>query len=310
MFALTPPTSPGGSWTPYLLYSFQGDGDGSFPIGAPAISQNGTIYGVTQYGGAGNCAGIQPGCGTVFALTPSASPGEPWTETLVYAFHGNGDGANPGGGLVIGENGALYGTTPAGGKYFKGSVFELDPPATPGGAWTKTVIYNFTGQDGDGNQPASGLVAGKDGALYGATALGGTSDGGTVFALYPTGSGDAWVEQVLYRFEVQGGLLPVPNGNLAIGAGGALFGTSNYGGIAAPHCPNGCGLVFGVFPTSGGGPWTGKTLYSFGGGADGAGPFGGLVIGEGGVLYGATLYGGDLTCKPPIGCGTVFRVVP
>jgi len=311
VFALTPPAAPGSLWTKYLIYSFGGDGDGAFPTGAPAISQNGTIYGTTQYGGGGDgCSGIQPGCGTVFALTPPASPDEPWTETLVYNFRGHDDGANPGGGLVIDENGALYGTTPIGGEYLKGSVFKLSPPAAPGGAWTKTTIYSFTDKDGDGYQPSSGLVAGPAGVLYGTTALGGEADGGTVFALYRTASGGPWAEQVLYRFEVQQGLLPVPNGNLAMGKGGALFGTTAHAGISAHPCSYGCGFVFGLYPPPDGGAWTEKVLYSFGGGTDGASPLGGLVIGADGSLYGTTLYGGNLSCRPPVGCGTAFRVVP
>ncbi len=311
VFALTPPASPGRPWTKNGLYSFAGEEDGAFPTGAPVISQDGTLYGTTQYGGvAGDCSGILPGCGTVFALTPPASPGEPWTETVLYTFRGRDDGANPGGGLVIGENGALYGTTPVGGEYLEGTVFELHPPAAPGGAWTKTVIYSFTHKDGGGVQPSSGLVAGKDGVLYGTTALGGISDGGTVFALYRPASGGAWTEKVLYRFEVQDGLLPVPNGNLAIGKSGALFGTTAHGGIFVRSCSYGCGLVFALYPSSARGAWTETVLYSFGGGSDGGGPLGGLVIGEEGALYGTTLYGGDPSCKHPIGCGTAFQLVP
>lgn len=311
VFALTPPASPGRPWAKHVLYTFTGDGDGAFPTGAPVIGRDGTLYGTTQYGGAvAGCSGIVPGCGTVFALTPPASPGGPWTETLPYIFRGGGDGYNPGGGLVIDENGNLYGTTPFGGEYLKGAVFELIPPVSAGGAWTKAVIYSFTGKDGDGYQPSSGLVAGKDGGLYGATALGGIADGGMVFALYPPASAGAWTERVLYRFEVQGGLLPVPNGDLAIGKGGAIFGTTAHGGIFAPLCSDGCGLVFGLYPPSAGGAWTAKVLYTFGGGSDGAGPLGGLAIGPEGGLYGATAYGGDLSCKPPIGCGTAFQLVP
>src|ERR1039458_2252942 len=142
------------------------------------------------------------------------------------------------------------------------------------------------------------------------TALGGISDGGTVFALYRPASGGAWTEKVLYRFEVQDGLLPVPNGNLAIGKSGGVFGTTAHGGIFARSCSYGCGLVFALYPSSAGGAWTETVLYSFGGGSDGAGPLGGLVIGEEGALYGTTLYGGDPSCKHPIGCGTAFQLVP
>jgi uncharacterized repeat protein (TIGR03803 family) len=45
-------------------------------------------------------------------------------------------------------------------------------------------------------------------------------------------------------------------------------------------------------------------LYSFTGGADGAGPFAGLIRDAAGNLYGTTKAGGDLACK----CGTVFKL--
>jgi hypothetical protein len=311
VFVLNPPPAPGGPWTRHLLYTFRGGLDGAFPTGSPAVSPNGTIFGTTQYGGGEHgCDGILPGCGAVFALTAPESPGKPWTETLVYSFRGDEDGANPGGGLIVDENGALYGTTPVGGEYFKGSVFKLSPPAVPGGDWTKTIIYSFTNHDGDGSQPSSGLEAGPGGVLYGTTAFGGIADGGTAFALYPSGPGGPWSEKVIYRFDVQDGLLPIPNGNLAIGPNGALFGTTPHAGISASSCNYGCGLVYALYPPSSGDDWTAQILHSFAGGSDGASPLGGLVVGEDGALYGTTLYGGDLTCKPPVGCGTAFRIVP
>jgi uncharacterized repeat protein (TIGR03803 family) len=53
---------------------------------------------------------------------------------------------------------------------------------------------------------------------------------------------------------------------------------------------------------------TEKVLYSFAGGADGAGPFGGLVADAQGNLYGTTATGGNGAC--PGGCGTVFELSP
>jgi uncharacterized repeat protein (TIGR03803 family) len=51
-----------------------------------------------------------------------------------------------------------------------------------------------------------------------------------------------------------------------------------------------------------------SVLYTFQGGADGNHPTSDLVRDSTGNLYGTTQYGGDLSCEPPIGCGTVFRV--
>jgi len=47
-------------------------------------------------------------------------------------------------------------------------------------------------------------------------------------------------------------------------------------------------------------------LYTFTGGSDGRGPFGGVILDGAGNLYGTTTEGGNLACS--LGCGTVFKV--
>src|SRR5438094_4117087 len=53
-------------------------------------------------------------------------------------------------------------------------------------AQTFTVLHSFTG--GDGTFPYAGLVL-SGSTMYGTTALGGGSDGGTVFAVNSDGTG-------------------------------------------------------------------------------------------------------------------------
>jgi hypothetical protein len=114
VYSLTPPASEGGSWTESTVYSFGGVlNDGSNP-GSLLAGSNGDLYGVTAGGGFGD--------GTVFALTPSASPGGTWTETILYRFPFNGDTSSPSS-LGIGPEGALYGTT----YYGVSTVFQLQP---------------------------------------------------------------------------------------------------------------------------------------------------------------------------------------
>jgi uncharacterized repeat protein (TIGR03803 family) len=48
--------------------------------------------------------------------------------------------------------------------------------------------------------------------------------------------------------------------------------------------------------------------YTFMGGTDGAVPEAGLVMDSSGNLYGAAGGGGNLSCNPPYGCGTVFKI--
>ncbi len=75
-------------------------------------------------------------------------------------------------------NGKLYGTTPYGGLYNRGTVFEVNTSGK------ERALYTFNGYS-DGGVPASGLVV-MDGTLYGTTTSGPSSHPyGTVFALTP-----------------------------------------------------------------------------------------------------------------------------
>jgi uncharacterized repeat protein (TIGR03803 family) len=66
--------------------------------------------------------------GTVFKLTPPATLGDSWTETILHSFTGqNDDGATPVAGLALNLAGILYGTTSAGGTAGKGTVFAVAP---------------------------------------------------------------------------------------------------------------------------------------------------------------------------------------
>jgi len=165
VFQLTP------SGTEALLYKFNGGSDGAFPYAPVIFDQNGNLYGTTPRGGAFDC-------GTVFKVTP------PDTESVLYAFTCGADGANPGGGLVMDEQGNLYGTTAEGGLldcdngFGCGVIFELTPSET------LNVLHTFTGGN-DGSFPNGPLVLDSQGNLYGTTYDGGAYGVGTVFALTP-----------------------------------------------------------------------------------------------------------------------------
>jgi hypothetical protein len=51
-------------------------------------------------------------------------------------------------------------------------------------------------------------------------------------------------------------------------------------------------------------------LHSFTGGAEGGGPYSGVIRDAAGNFYGATNYGGDLSCNynNGNGCGTVYKI--
>jgi hypothetical protein len=88
--------------------------------------------------------------------------GGSWTETTIHTFGGGNDGATPGAGLIFDSLGTLYGTTYGGGGIGQcesaggcGTVFELSPPTTQGGAWSETVLHSFTGGADGGGANAS-----------------------------------------------------------------------------------------------------------------------------------------------------------
>jgi uncharacterized repeat protein (TIGR03803 family) len=116
IYKLTPPPPGKTAWTEAVAWNFSGP-DGGFPAyGDLTIDRSGNLYGATVSGGAGTCD-----CGTVFRYTPGQS------LTALYSFtNAGGDGANPGGALVMDAAGRLYGTTLGGGAG-SGTVFEITP---------------------------------------------------------------------------------------------------------------------------------------------------------------------------------------
>lgn len=124
VFKLSPVA--GGGWTKSTIYSFAGGNDGAFPVSGLTFGTDGNLYGTTQFGGGlGTCQ--TGGCGTVFKLTPPASKGKPWTETILHSFAGGTDGATPDGAILFDAAGNLYGTTYSGGMFGFGMVFEITP---------------------------------------------------------------------------------------------------------------------------------------------------------------------------------------
>jgi uncharacterized repeat protein (TIGR03803 family) len=256
--------------------------NGAYPFGGVVAASNGTLYGATFSGG-------KYGYGVVYQLTPPVSGGN-WTPSIVLSFANPvTQGSNPYGNLLVASNGTLYGTTTRGGAYGAGTVFSLTPPAAPSTAWTESLLYSFGSPD-DGAFPYGGLVMDSNGVLYGTTVSGGAGLG-TVFSLAQ--SSGTWVETILHIFSGTDDAAN-PYAGLALSSSGTLYGTSPYGGIW------GFGTVFAL--TQSAGVWTESVLYSFVGGNTGSNPYGGLLVGSSGQLFGATTNGGTT------GAGTVFQL--
>jgi len=253
-------------------YAFKGAPDGALPYAGLVAGVNGTLYGTASAGGNAPCH-----CGVVFSLTRA---GNDLTETVLHAFTGGTDGAQPLADLVSDATGALYGTTFKGGSACAcGTVFKLTPA---GGRYVEHVLYAFAGGS-DGAFPQGGVTFGADGALYGTTTEGGSAGAGTAFRL--EGSGSHYRETIVHTFlGMSSGDGSKPVGDL-IAVGETLYGVTENGGS------NGAGTVYGL--TRSGSTFSERLLYTFGYGAGGTQyPGAGLVAGNRGTFFGTTQQGG------------------
>ncbi|MGH6840505.1 MAG: choice-of-anchor tandem repeat GloVer-containing protein [Methylocella sp.] len=275
-----------------ILYTFTGLSDGASPSARLVFNSNGNkLFGTTTGGGSNGNNGV------VFKLSLTG------VQTVLHSFGSiANDGSDPVAGLTLGANGELYGTTVFGGTFGCGTVFQLTPPVPPATTWGYSILYNFKGAFGsDGCRPQGDLILNSNGALHGTTAGGGTN--GTVFKLKPpVPPATEWKEKVLYAFK--GGTDGrIPLGHLVFDPAGALYGTTQLGGLSD------LGTVFKLKPpVPPATEWKEKVLYSFAGGhGDGAQPLAGLAINANGALFGTTSNGGK---GPSPGFGTVFKLDP
>jgi uncharacterized repeat protein (TIGR03803 family) len=277
----------GGKFQETVLYSFSGGADGKNPYGGVIFDGAGNLYGTTVSGGSGGvCSG--DGCGVVFELTNN---GGIWTESVLYNFTGGNDGSGPGGGVVFDKSGNLYGTTPDGGEFSQGVVYEL---SLQGSTWKQTVIHAFTGGNDGAVGSLGSLLLDPSGNFYGVSELGGAHSAGTVFRLSPLAGGQ-WKFTTLYGFAGQPDAA-FPYGGLITDGKNNFYGTTYYGGT------NGVGTVFKLDLTA----KKESVLYSFAEGTDGGYPTSTLVFDTVGNMYGTTSMGGIPACD----CGTVFELSP
>jgi uncharacterized repeat protein (TIGR03803 family) len=301
VYKLTPGAS---GYTESVLYRFKGSPDGWEPIGPPVIAKDGSILGVTSFGGSQNA-------GTIFRLTPSTHG---YKESIVYSFPRGAGGTLPQAGLTIDNHGNIYGTTMYGGSSYGycgsdggcGTVFKLTAMAS---GYSEKIIYAFTGSDG--NLPFGTLTVNeRTGAVFGTTFWGGAFTNGAVFKLSPRGS--SYSETVLHSFKGKAdGFLP--EGTLLLTRGGTLYGTAALGGGGCHGI--GCGSVFSLEPSAS--HYTFHLLLDFKDPVNGAEPQQtNLLMDAGGALYGTTRSGGAGTsCSDGgpggvSGCGTVFKLSP
>jgi uncharacterized repeat protein (TIGR03803 family) len=248
VFELSPPTKKGGAWKEKILRHFGGATDGANPNGDLVFDGTGAIYGTAVSGGYGNGICDPGGCGIAFELIPPIKNGGPWTEKMIYRFHGK-DGASPVS-VIFGTTGDLYGSATGGGNSGSGAVFALTPPAGGGTPWIETLLYRFRGNN-DGTNPKAGLVFDADGNLYGTTAVATNRFAqGNVFRLKPSSqTAGIWSFSVLHTFAGSPDGAS-PSANLILIGSDVIFSTTQLGGTGTA-CQGGCGSVFEISPLIG-----------------------------------------------------------
>jgi hypothetical protein len=300
VFELDPPATEGAPWQFQTLHAFTYQGIGTTPPdGGPVIDANGVLYGTlgTSNGGA------------VYALTPPATKGGAWTETLIFTGSGtNNSNPAPFGSLLAHAGGLTGIACPGTGQTC--NLISLSPPTGNTGAWTSSVLlglpYNATVN--------TDLVADSNGNLFGTSPFFGAGNTGDVFELSPPATaGQAWTYKEIFAFAggfANGG---EPTAGVTFDANGALWGVAATAGTDTS-----IGLLYSLTPpTSSQGTWTYQPAYSFTGGKDGGVLAGGLVLGADGGLYGATNSGGVAGGQlfptfgySKFGYGTLFGYTP
>ena len=141
-----------------------------------------------------------------------------------------------------------------------------------------TVIHSF-GYGTDASQPRAPLLKAADGNLYGTAPDGGLYGDGAIFEFNVNTSAYTF----MYSF---GPLNADPYSGLLQGSDGNFYGTTPVGGIDG----NIAGSTYMFNPSTGGL----TVLHSFSNtGTDGGYPYGGLILGQDGSLYGTANSGGS-----------------
>jgi len=292
---------------------------GAAPQTAPILGTDGNLYGVTSAGGNAPCAG-----GVFYRLTLQGK------LTVLYNFGKTcTDGTWPQG-ITLGSDGNFYGATVYGGNSSDspGIIFKI----TPSGQYTQ--LYSFCSQANcaDGEKPFSPPVEGNDGNYYGAANEGGTTGGGVIYKITPSGeysviynfcnpqndqcTGSTWAYPYALTKDADGnfegttlgGVFKItPSGQFSVL--NTLSKAEPFGSPDSQLILGSDGNLYGMMDGGGSGSWVGRVrgaiyrvslagdftpLYAFCqcGSGRGFNPISGLFQGTDGNFYGTTAFGG------------------
>lgn len=242
-----------------VKFSFCGS-NGSKPKGVLTLLNDGKVYGVSSAGGSN-------GWGTIYEYNPE-------TNTKLDHFDFNGSvahGKYPKGGLVLADNGKLYGTTTQGGLNDDGIIFEFDPLTH-----VFTKLFDFDGPV-SGSSSMGRMIQADNGYLYGLTGAGGVNDVGVIFKFEP---GLATYTKLFDFNTLIDGSGHSPQQGLTEAPNGKLYGVTTAGGT-------GLGVLFEFDPLTE--IFTKKLNFI---GSNGNTPACDFMFSSSGTMYGTTRGGG------------------
>lgn len=189
--------------------------DGRWPYGRVVLASNGSLYGTTSSGAAGEA-------GTVYRIKPNGKG-----FTTLVEFAGTTAGCQPKAGLIQADNGSLYGMTEDCGNNNSGAIYAVSPPSEI------STIHRFNpdGYARDGKNPTAELLQAPNGKLYGTTRLGGLpvddpNRNGTVFSIKPNGT-----KYTLLHTFTSSPDGAQPTSGLTLGPDNNLYGVTPVGGV-------------------------------------------------------------------------------
>jgi uncharacterized repeat protein (TIGR03803 family) len=197
-------------------------------------------------------------------------------QTFTTLAEFNNTDWNPLDPLIQGADGKFYGVTGGNSNFLLGGTdFSYAIGGSP------EILYSFCPQNNcaTGAEPGAGLIQAPNGKLYGVSSGGGSAKIGTIYSLTTSGTLD-----LLYQFGTQTNDGINPQSPLTIDVDGNFYGSTYNGGAT------GYGTIYKISQKG-----VKTTIYNFCPQTpcvDGAAPYGPMIVGTDGSLYGIAIYGG------------------